>query len=242
MYRVISLMKRKPELTHTQFRDFYESNQRLVGERAIDGYGLSYDRYYLRPMTADGAEPIYDAVIHRCFLDRSAYDQFTAAARSDLKTERLFMEYNAESLDRSSTVHFEAQDSFSILQQLPAGDSIFRTVWFARHRFDMTHEQSRVYYETKHRLLGEYMINGYAYNYDRHYLYKLAPDAPAPYYTFVMEMNFPSRAILDQVTANIVGDPTLGRLIAEDEARFIDRDSAVHYAAELSASVLQPLK
>jgi hypothetical protein len=106
----------------------------------------------------------------------------------------------------------------------------------------MTHEQCQFYYENKHRLLGEYLMNGYAYTYDRHYLYRIAADAPEPYYTFIMEMNFPAPASMAQITANIVADPTIGKLIAEDEARFIDRDSAVHYAAELSASVLEPLK
>jgi hypothetical protein len=100
----------------------------------------------------------------------------------------------------------------------------------------MSAEQCRTYYENKHRLLGEYLMNGYAHNYDRFFLYKIAPDAPEPHYTFILNMNFPARSHFDALTTNIVNDSTLSRFIAEDEARFIDRDSAVYYAAELCTS------
>jgi hypothetical protein len=242
MYRTIWLVKRKPGTTHQQFRDYYESELRLLGEELINGFGLSYERYYLYPMTSDGAPPIYDAVTQLCFPDRDAYDRCTSGVRNDPEKARRLAEDQAKFLDHEACVHFEAQDSCSRLQPLAASGKIFRTIWFARRRSGMTHEECRAYYENKHRLLGEYLINGYAYNYDRHYLYKIAADAPDPHYTFIMEMNFQASDSMDQITANIVADPTIGKLIAEDEARFIDRDSAVHYAAELSASALQPIK
>src|SRR5580658_5477140 len=67
MYRTIWLVKRKPGLTPQQFREHYETRHRPLGERLINGYGLSYERYYLYPMSSDGAEPIYDAVMQLCF-------------------------------------------------------------------------------------------------------------------------------------------------------------------------------
>ena len=242
MYRTIWLVKRKPGLTPQQFREHYETRHRPLGEKLINGYGLSYERYYLHPMGSEDAEPIYDAVMQLCFPDRAAYDHCTFAVQNNAETANRLAEDELKFLDREACVHFEAQDSSSSLQPLPPSSTIFRTVWFARHRPGMSHEQCRVYYENKHRLIGEYLINGYACSYDRHYLHQIAPDAPEPYYTFVMEMNFPSRASIDQVTANIAADPALGRLVAEDEARFIDRSSAVHYVAELSVSTLAPLK
>jgi hypothetical protein len=241
MYRVISLVKRKPGLTPQQFRDYYETKHRVLSERFLNGHALSYERYYLSPMGGNSAEPVYDAVMHLCFPDRNAYERWMSAVGNEPGTANEFAEDERNFRGLEATLHFEARDSFSTLKPLAPGATIFRTVWFARHRPGMTHEECRAYYEHKHRLLGEYMVNGYAYNYDRHYLHKLAPDAPEPWYTFVMEMNFPSQAHFDQVTANIMADPTLARFVGEDEARYIDRGSAVHYAAELCASVLEPV-
>jgi hypothetical protein len=192
-------------------------------------------------MKGEGAEPVYDAVMQACFPNRAAYEQCTAKVTNDPQTAKIFAEDELNFLDAKACLHFEAQDSFSKLQPLPQSDTIFRTIWFARHRAGMTHEQCRNYYEYKHRLIGEYIVNGYAHNYDRHYLCKIAPGAPEPYYTFVMEMNFPSPEVFDQVSVNIANDPTLARFVAEDEARYIDRESTVHYVAEVSVSALQPV-
>ena len=241
MYRQIYLMKRKPGLTHQQFRDYYETKHRLLSEKAINGYALSYERYYLSPTTAKGAEPIYDAVIQLCFPDRDTFARCISAHQKNSEAAKIMAEDELNFLDLEAYVRFEAQDSFSKLQPLPPSNTVFRIICFARRRPDMTHEQCRAYYENKHRLLGEYITNGYAYTYDRHYLYKIAPDAPEPYYTFIMEMKFPTPDGFKQITANMVGDPTIKKLIAEDEARFIDRTSALFYIAEVSASVLEPL-
>jgi hypothetical protein len=241
MFRMISLLKRKSGLTHQQFRDYYETKHRPIGEKAVEGYALSYERYYLYPMTSDGAAPIYDAMTQLCFPNRDAYDRCISVLMKKPEKAKMIIEDEQSFFDRETSPTFEAQDSFSKLQALPPSDTIFRTIWFARHRPGMTHEQCRDYYENKHRFVGEYVMNGYAYNYDRHFLCKITPDAPKPYYTFIMEMNFPSRARYEEMAANIVGDRTITQFIAEDEGRFIDRARAVHYTAEVSASVLAPL-
>lgn len=241
MFRMISLLKRKSGLTHEQFREYYETHHRPIGEGAVAGYALSYERYYLYAMTSDGAPPSYDAVTQLCFPNRDAYDRCVSAVMTNPEKARMVIEDEQKFFDRETSPNFEAQDSCSKLQALPASATVFRTVWFARHRPGMTHEQCRDYYENKHRLIGEYLMNGYAYNYDRHFLYRLAPDAPNPYYTFIMEMNFPSRARYEEMVANIVTDRTISQFIAEDEARFIDRASAMQCTAEVSTSVLAPL-
>jgi hypothetical protein len=239
---MLSLLKRKKGTTHQQFRDYYETKHRLLGEMTVNGYALSYDRYYLYNMDGDTAEPVYDAVTQMCFPDREACVRATSAVWNDPEKTKIIVDDEAAFLDRETTLHLEARDSFSKLQILPPSDTIFRTIWMARRRDGMTRDECQAYYENKHRLLGEYMMNGYAYNYDRHYLHNMAPDAPEPPYTFVMEMNFPSAERYAEMGGKIVGDPTLSQLVAEDEARYIDRTSAVHYRAELSSSVLQPLK
>lgn len=180
MYRMISLLKRKAGLTHQQFRDYYETKHRFLGEDVINGHALSYERFYLYPMAEDGAAPVYDAVTQMCFPDRGTQERCISAVWNNPERAKVIVEDEAMFLDRDACLHLEGQDSFSKLQQLPPSDDIFRTIWFARRRPDMTHEQCRAYYENKHRLLGEYMMNGYAYCYDRHYLSAIAPGAPEP--------------------------------------------------------------
>lgn len=217
MFRTIRLAKRRNGLTHRQFRDRCETT--------LDCHAGTQERFYLYPMTDGGAEPIYDAVIRTTFTDRNAYEQARDTITGDTSG---FLEADASPI-------FAIEESSSKLQELVPSDNPFRTIWFARHRAGMNHEQCRAYYENKHRLIGEYLMNGYAYNYDRFFLCRIAPDHPEPYYTFIMNMNFPARSSFDELSATIMSDPTLSRFVAEDEARFIDRDSAVHYAAELCA-------
>jgi hypothetical protein len=84
-------------------------------------------------------------------------------------------------------------------------------------------------------------MSGYAYDYDRHYLLPLMPGGPEPEFTFIMEMNFPSRARFEAMAASIVGDAALSQLLSEDEARYIDTSKSVRYRAERCASRMAPL-
>ncbi|RYD91297.1 MAG: hypothetical protein EOP61_27860 [Sphingomonadales bacterium] len=163
------------------------------------------------------------------------------AVANDPARREAFVEDELKLFDRAATVTYLAETCCSTLLALPPSDDIFRTVWFARRRAGMTAADCRAYYENKHRLLGEYIMNGFAYNYDRHHLGPIAPGAPEPDHAFVMEMNFPSRARFEEMAATIGADPVLCQLLAEDEARYTDRDSAVHYKAEVCVSAMPPL-
>jgi hypothetical protein len=241
MYRVMYLMKRNAKLSPRQFRDHYETTHRLLGEEMLNGYALSYERYYLSPMEQGGADPVFDVVTQICFPDRAAYDRCITAFMNNAKLLKGISDDGDIMVDKSKTAHVESQDDFSKLAQQPRSDTIFRTVWFARRRDGMTHEECKSYYLHKHRLIGEYMMNGFAYTYDRHFLHRIKPDDKEPPYTFIMEMNFPSRARYEAMGKAIMSDPTLVQFVGEDEQRFIDRSSAVHYAGEMCASALQPL-
>src|SRR5579863_5615042 len=104
MYRTIWLVRRKPGATPQQFRDRYEARLRPVGEQLINGFALSYERYYLYPMNSDGAQPIYDAVTHICFPDRDTYERCVGRLQSDPRKERLVAEDQAELLDQHACV------------------------------------------------------------------------------------------------------------------------------------------
>jgi hypothetical protein len=223
MFRSIHLTKRKPGMSPEAFRDYYESHHSKLGAEFVNGYALSYARHYLYPVNPGDPEPIYDCLMMLCFPDRAAFEAATGRVANDPGFAKLFM------------------DDGSTLPPVSHGDDVFRTIWFGRRRADMTRDECKTYYETKHRLLGEYIMSGYAINYDRHYLHQLGPGRPEPEYDFVMEMNFPSRERFDAMAANIVGDPALSQLLAEDEARYIDPAWSVRYRAERCESLLAPL-
>jgi hypothetical protein len=238
MYHLVWLVTRKIGFSHQQFRDYYEANHRVMAEEGINGFALGYERHFLYPLNPDGPAPIYDAVTHLSFSDRAAFERLMDANQRDPERGRKFYEDEEKFMEHLPGRQYVADDYASELQPVPAGDDLFRAVMLARRRPDLTPEQFAAYYENKHRLLGEYIMNGLACSYERRYLRRPSPDAPAPHFDVLTEVTYPSRANFEQVIARLASDPALGRLIAEDEARFMDRDSAVSYRAELSRSVL----
>ncbi len=241
MFRTIHLMKRRAGMSPEAFRDYYETRHSVLGKESADGYAVSYERHYLYPVNPGDPAPIYDVMMMLCFPDRATFERCVGAVARDPARAQIFVEDELKLFDRDSVVTVAAKDVSSTLPPLPPSDTLFRTVWFGQRRADMTVDECRTYYETKHRLLGEYIMGGYAYNYDRHYLQPLMPGAPEPEYTFTMEMNFPSRERFDAMGEAIMSDPALSRLLAEDEARYIIPERSVHYRAEVCRTELAPL-
>jgi hypothetical protein len=242
MFRTIHLMKRRPGMTVEAFRDYYETRHAMLGKAAADGHAIGYQRHYLDPMGPGDPPPVYDVMMQLCFPDRATFERCTGAVASDPARRDAFIEDELKLFDRDSVATFAAEDVSSTLPPVEPGDAPFRTVWFGRRRPDMTAAECRAYYETKHRLLGEYIMGGYARNYDRHYLQPLVPGQPEPDYTFIMEMDFPSRARFDEMTASIGGNPALAELLGQDEANYIDPAWSVRYAATLRVSELAPVE
>ncbi len=241
MFRTVHLMKRRHGMTPEAFRAYYETRHAVLGKAAADGYALSYERFYLHPLNDGDPEPIYDVVMMLCFPDRATFETCTGRVANDPEQSEMFYQDELQLFDRDSVVVALGDDVSSSLPPVAPCDEPFRTIWFGRHRPDQTVEQCRSYYETKHRLLGEYIMGGYAYNYDRHYLLPLMPSAPEPDFTFIMEMNFPSRARYDEMAASIGADPALCQLLNEDEARYLDQSRMYRYRAERCASSMPPL-
>jgi hypothetical protein len=115
---------------------------------------------------------------------------------------------------------------------------MFKTLWFIKRKPGLTREQFKEHYENRHVPLGEHIIRGMALNYVRFYLHPIDPDGPEPVYDAVMEMSFPDRATFDAMNAKLLADRDFVRVLVEDEARFIDREAAVHYCVEEIASDL----
>jgi len=116
---------------------------------------------------------------------------------------------------------------------------MFKTFWFARRKPGMSWQAFRDHYETTHRKLGEKAMTGEATSYIRHYLHPVTPGGPEPVYDFVMELCFPDRASYERMVKTLTANKTLSAAIAEDEAKFLDRSSIVHYVVEDVASELK---
>ena len=45
MIKVVMLMKRKPGMTIPDFRQYYENNHRVIGEKYLNGFAVKYIRF-----------------------------------------------------------------------------------------------------------------------------------------------------------------------------------------------------
>jgi EthD domain-containing protein len=114
--------------------------------------------------------------------------------------------------------------------------NMLRAFWLAKRRPDLSREAYMDHYENNHVRLGEEAIRGEALSYVRHYLHAAQPEAPAPLCDCVTEITFPDRASYDRCMARLAADRDLSRRIVEDEKRFIDRTSTLHYIVENRSS------
>ena len=75
MIKLIMPMKRKPGLSVEEFREYYESHHRLIGEKYLSGYASRYMRRYPQPTAGrDGNihDPEYDVFLEVWYKDEAA--------------------------------------------------------------------------------------------------------------------------------------------------------------------------
>jgi len=82
MYKILALLKRRPGMSMKEFVDYYESTHSKIGEKYLRGIAVKYIRRYLQPLshplTGEGAEPEYDAVMEMWFKDREGWNSAMA--------------------------------------------------------------------------------------------------------------------------------------------------------------------
>ena len=105
MIKAVALLARKPELTHAEFVDYYESrHSKLI--RSLMPQIVEYRRNYLdrdsvrRPDGAD--EPDFDVITELVFADRAGYDAMLAA-HSRPEVAKAIAADEENFLDRSRT-------------------------------------------------------------------------------------------------------------------------------------------
>lgn len=88
MIKMITMIRRRPDLSLREFIERYESGHRLIGEKVLKGYATKYQRRFLlepEPGSDMAAKPRhYDVVMeiwfpdqatmHRCFEEMSSPD------------------------------------------------------------------------------------------------------------------------------------------------------------------------
>ena len=60
MIKVLTTLKKKPGMSTADFRDYYESHHRLIGEKYLKDYATRYLRRYLEP-SPNAAGEVEDA-------------------------------------------------------------------------------------------------------------------------------------------------------------------------------------
>lgn len=113
MIKMIGLMTRRPGMTHQEFRDYYETRHRLIGEKYLAGGACHYMRRYLSA-TDPSNKPLYDCILEVWYPDEAAMQETTARlALPDVAAEIVADE--EQLFDRSKMLFYLADDVVSPL-------------------------------------------------------------------------------------------------------------------------------
>jgi len=77
MIKLVMPMKRRPGMTVEEFREYYESKHRLIGEKYLRGYASKYMRRFTNPtVDRDGElrEPEYDVFLEIWYPDAATME------------------------------------------------------------------------------------------------------------------------------------------------------------------------
>lgn len=78
LIKQIGLLKRRADMSVSEFRAYYESHHRLLGEKYLAGFASRYVRRYLDPLAPDAQGEAYDVILEVWYADESAWDRCRA--------------------------------------------------------------------------------------------------------------------------------------------------------------------
>lgn len=76
MIKLVMPMKRRPGMSTEEFRDYYESSHRLIGEKYLKGYATKYMRRFVDPLPDRQGElydPEYDVILEIWYPDEATF-------------------------------------------------------------------------------------------------------------------------------------------------------------------------
>ncbi|MDT0510069.1 EthD domain-containing protein [Novosphingobium sp. MMS21-SN21R] len=106
-----------------------------------------------------------------------------------------------------------------------------------KRREGMSKADFIAYYESRHRLIGEKVLSGWASRYVRKHLHPLGGTDMTHDFDVVLEIDFPDQQTCDACFA-AMADPAIMDEIVTDEERLFDRAQMRTYRVEECASVL----
>jgi hypothetical protein len=76
MIKLVMPMKRRPGMTIPEFREYYETKHRLIGEKYLKGYATRYFRRFLNALPDRSGElydPEYDVILEIWYPDEETF-------------------------------------------------------------------------------------------------------------------------------------------------------------------------
>lgn len=113
---VLTLLKRRADMTKADFIAYYETHHRLIGEKVLGPWAIRYERKHLHPL--DGTDMDFDAdvVMEIEFPDEAAMAA-CFAAMADPDTRRMITEDEERLFDRSRIRTFRVERHVSDMPQ-----------------------------------------------------------------------------------------------------------------------------
>lgn len=76
MIKLVMPMKKRPGMSTEEFRNYYESHHRLIGEKYLKGFVSRYVRRFLNPLpdrSGNVTEPEYDVLLEIWYPDEASF-------------------------------------------------------------------------------------------------------------------------------------------------------------------------
>jgi hypothetical protein len=121
MFKVIGFLKRRPGMSIEEFRSYYETYHRVIGEKYLSGAAVKYMRRYLDafpdPITGEPSETPYDVIMEIWYPDRETFE-VTNARLMEPEIAAEIVEDEEKVFDRSKNCFFSADERESVMPPL----------------------------------------------------------------------------------------------------------------------------
>ncbi len=118
MIKVITLLTRKAGLSRAEFRQYYETRHRMIGEKYLAGRAHRYLRRYVMPdnqASPYSGQPDFDVQMEIWFPDQDALEQAMAALATPAAQAEIIAD-EEQLFDREKTLTFVVDEIESTLE------------------------------------------------------------------------------------------------------------------------------